>query len=614
MQKLIKGRHLTGLRTSLLILIVVMALYACDSTVRTTPLPVGETIAQVQGAGHISPFNNRPVYNVYGIVTAIRGDGFYMQSPSPDDDLATSEGIFVYKGMVPGVKPGDLVSVNAMVEEFVPGGEETGNLSTTQLINPYITVLSSGNEVPAPTVIGESGRMPPTEIIDNDSNGSAANTLSFDPDEDGLDFYESLEGMRLQVNQAIVVGATSQFKEIVVVPDRGKWASGMTARGGLILKPGDFNPERIVLDDSLRQLPFVQVGDYSDQPIIGVLDYTFGNFKLQATEKVQFTSAGLLPSEGLVAAEEGQLRVACYNVLNLSARDTEKIARLADQIVSLMASPDIIGLQEIQDNDGSINSAVISADETYQEIIDAVLQLGGPEYQFVDIDPSPNRDGGIPGGNIRVGFLYRMDRGLSLIQAPHGDAESRTELVMEKGKPVLSLNPGRIEPSDPAFFDSRKPLVATFAYQGDTIFVVNNHFNSKGGDSPLFGELQPPVLSSETQRIQQAQVVHGFVAELLNIDPQAQVIVMGDLNDFYFSAPIERLKGDILNNLIETLPVEARYTYVYDGNSQTLDHILVSDALFKRRLSMDVLHINSEFDYKQRFGDHDILIATFDLK
>lgn len=109
----------------------------------------------------------------------------------------------------------------------------------------------------------------------------------------------------------------------------------------------------------------------------------------------------------------------------------------------------------------------------------------------------------------------------------------------------------------------------------------------------------------------EAEVVHDFVAELLAMDPDAQVIVMGDLNDFQFSPPIELLEGEILNNLIETLPIEEQYTYVYDGNSQVLDHILVSESLMGRLAEFDILHINSEFDYDQRFSDHDILIATF---
>jgi predicted extracellular nuclease len=150
-----------------------------------------------------------------------------------------------------------------------------------------------------------------------------------------------------------------------------------------------------------------------------------------------------------------------------------------------------------------------------------------------------------------------------------------------------------------------------FILDGKPLYVINNHFNSKGGDHSLFGAVQPPILSSEVQRVQQAQIVHDFVASILAIDPESRVIVMGDLNDFHFSAPVDALKGDILQNLIETLPVERRYTYNYDGNSQVLDHILVSESLQGSLVSFEVLHLNSEFDYMRQFSDHDPVLATF---
>jgi hypothetical protein len=185
------------------------------------------------------------------------------------------------------------------------------------------------------------------------------------------------------------------------------------------------------------------------------------------------------------------------------------------------------------------------------------------------------------------------------------------EILDVEGNPQLYLNPGRIDPTNDAFFDSRKPLAVQFIYQGESLFLINNHFNSKGGDTPLFGEVQPPELESEIQRIMQASVVHDFVAEILAVDPDVRVVVMGDLNDFQFSSPIEMLEGEILINLINSLPLEERYTYVYDGNSQALDHIMISKGLQAFFHSIDILHINSEFDNEQRFSDHDVLIAAF---
>lgn len=578
-----------------------------------TSTPKGETIASIQSAAHLSPFRGQTVSGVEGVVTVVRSDGFYMQSATPDEDPATSEGLFVFTELIPSVSVGDLVDVAGRVEEMTPGGGY-GNLSRTQIDDAEVTVLSSSNDLPAPTVIGEGGRIPPTEIIDDDTEGFINESTYFDPESDGLDFYESLEGMRVQINDAVVVGPTNQYKEIVVLADLGARASVRTPRGGIVIRPEDFNPERIILDDLLVETPFVKVGDVASEPILGVMDYDFGNFKFLPTETSQFEDGGLTPEEGTITVEEGQLRVVSYNVLNLSAQQLDRIQILAEQIVNRMGSPDIIGLQEIMDNDGNEGQQAVAADQTYQGIIDAILDLGGPTYGFVDIDPIAGAEGGIPLGNIRVGFLYRFDTGLRLFDAPKGQSKTPIEILDENGVPTPTLNPGRIDPNNPAFYSSRRPLVLTFDYRGQRLFLVNNHFVSKGGDRSLFGEFQPPILDSEVQRLGQAQAVHDFVAGVLAIDPDARVIVIGDLNDFQFSAPINLLEGEILQNLIETLPEPERYSYIYDGNSQALDHILISEGLSSNLLSLDVLHFNCEFDSASRFSDHDPLMATFDFE
>lgn len=581
-------------------------------TSENIPTLEGLTIPQIQGAAHISPYRNQDVTKVMGIVTVVRSDGFYMQSVVPDDDPATSEGIFVFTEYVPSVDPGDEILVDGMVEEMFPGGGY-GNLSITQIRNPKIKVLSANNSLPSPTIIGEGGRIQPTEIIDDDTNGFISANVLFDPENDGIDFYESLESMLVQVNNAVVVGPTNTYKEIVVLADFGINAGIRSSRGGIVIRQDDYNPERIMIDDKLQETPFVNVGDMAEGPIVGVLDYDFGFYKIQITSDLNFVSGGLEPETPAETADSDQLRIASYNVLNLSAIESQRISTLADQIVNQMGSPDIIGLQEIQDNDGSEGQQAVSAELTYQGIIDAITALAGPPYAYVDIDPIPGTDGGINLGNIRQGFLYRLDRGLSLAHAPAGEAKTPVEVINNNGSPKLSLNPGRIDPTDPAFYSSRKPLAVTFIYNGQPLFVINNHFNSKGEDKDLFGEFQPPLLDSEIQRNKQAQIVYDFVQEILAIDPDSRVVVLGDLNDFQFSNPLQILADDVLNNLVLTLPEEERYDYIFEGNGQVLDHILVSDGLFEDLESFNILHINCEFSYTDRLSDHDPLIATFGL-
>src|SRR5262249_10304567 len=157
--------------------------------------------------------------------------------------------------------------------------------------------------------------------------------------------------------------------------------------------------------------------------------------------------------------------------------------------------------------------------------------------------------------------------------------------------------------------NSRKPLAGEFTFNGRTVFVIGNHFNSKGGDQPLFGRFQPPTLSSEAQRQQQAAGVKQFVQSILASDPYAKVVVAGDLDDVAFSAPLATLKSTPLVALIESLPDDQEYSYVFEGNSQTLDHILASNALNAGLAGYDVVHFNAEFAVQD--SDHDPQVARF---
>jgi predicted extracellular nuclease len=173
----------------------------------------------------------------------------------------------------------------------------------------------------------------------------------------------------------------------------------------------------------------------------------------------------------------------------------------------------------------------------------------------------------------------------------------------------LTFSPGRVDPLNEAWEDSRKPLAGEFRWRGRTVIAVANHLNSKGGDQPLFGRFQPPERSSEVQRHKQAAVVRGFVREALGGDRDARVVVMGDLNDFEFSRTLDILESAPLVNLMETLPKRERYSYVFDGNSQTLDQILVTKAL-RRHAEYDSVHVNAEFF--DQASDHDPQVARLD--
>ena len=634
----------------------VIQLITLDAPITANCVDTSAFIRTIQGVGHSSPLNGQAVTGVPGIVTALTSTGFYFQDANPDADPRTSEGIFVYTRTAPTVAVGDALLVNGTVSDFRPGGATTTNLTITELTSPTFVTQSRNNPLPGAAPIGAGGRVPPTTTIKagnpGDVESCASPCATFDPTINGLDFWESLEGMRVQVNGAVAVGPQSDYgsnREIPVVGD-GFGAGLRTSRGGIVIADdgSDFNPERIILNDLITgtsPLPAVNVGA-SLGDITGVIDYSFGNFKLQVTTPTTLTAdGGVSPETTTVTRAPNGLTIATFNVENLSPVGTgspstaqSKFDRLAGIIVANLNSPDIIAVEEVQDNGGGCASdtsrtpsgcddATVASDMTIAQLIGAIQTQGGPTYSYRTIAPVNNQDGGQPYGNIRVVFLFRTDTGVSFVDraptatsCPSGSLSTCAAGVTGSGSATqLTLSPGRIDPTNAAFSTSRKPLVGEFSFNGHSLFVIGNHFNSKGGDDPLFGKNQPPVFSSEIQRTLQATIVHNFVGELLAADANANVVVLGDLNDFQFSDPIKTLTGtgdaQTLYDLIETLPANERYTYVYQGNSEVLDHILVSGNIFSQFGGgtgvYDVVHANAEF--ADQASDHDPQVASFAL-
>ncbi|MFI7061153.1 lamin tail domain-containing protein [Kribbella sp. NPDC050124] len=571
------------------------------------PNPIDAKIHDIQGSAHLSPLNGKLVGNVTGVVTAKSGNGFWFQDPQPDADPATSEGLFVFTSSAPTVNVGDAVTVKGTVAEFRPGGSGgTDNLTTTELTNPTITVTGTA-VVPAPTIVGPGGRVPPSTVIDDDSNGDVETTGTFEPATDGIDFWESLEGMWLGIDQPQVTGPTSSFRELSVVP---AGSSVRTVRGGIVLQKADSNPERVLLDDVLTPIPDAKTGDKLAGVVSGVLDYSFGNFKFLPTQTPTVVAGGVT-RETTKASSPLQVSVATFNVENLDPSDgAAKFDGLAQAVVRNLASPDIIGLEEVQDNDGATNSGTTAANVTLDTLAAAIVKAGGPEYAWRQIDPVNNAEGGEPGGNIRVAFLYRTDKPVKFVDRPGGGSTVATTIVTDRfGRPHLSSSPGRVDPANPAWAAARVPLAGEFTWHGQSLFVVVNHFSSKGGDDPLWGRTQPPVQVTAAKRHQQAESVRGFVDQLLAKDTGANVIVLGDINDFDFSETTDILVGSGKTALIDlprTLPLPERYSYVFEGNSQILDQILISQNL-KPASSYDIVHMNAEFP--DQISDHDPQVA-----
>ncbi|HET9260570.1 MAG TPA: lamin tail domain-containing protein [Acidimicrobiia bacterium] len=562
------------------------------------------TVPEIQGAQHTSPHLGVVVCAI-GVVTAVdSGTGYYLQDPAGDGDIATSDAIFVFDGGATAVAVGDQVTVEGTISEFFPGGAATGNLSTTQISASSTTVDSSGNALPAPVLIGAGGRTPPTDVIEDDVFGS------FDADDDGLDFMESLEAMRVTVASPTAVSGTSQFGELYTLPD-GVAATGLSDRGTLNISPDDYNPERIQIDPDTGvfdiDAPSVDTGAVLSD-VTGVVGYSFGFFEVIPTEVFSVEQdSDLEPERTDLRPTGNRLTVASYNVLNLDPNDADgdtdvadgRFTAIARDIVRNLRSPDIVALQEVQDASGSTDDGVTSAAPTLQLLVDEIAALGGPDYEFID-NPyiGNNTSGGEPGANIRVAFLYNPQR---------VDTVDVTDNVVDP-------TDQQTNPANP-FWDTRPPLVQTFEFKNRDFVVVNNHFASKSGSAPLYGTAQnsterqedPAVNGSLDQRRAQAEAVNAYLAPLF--DEEANVIVAGDFNEFEFISPLLMLSEDMVNLTLRERPDE-RYSYNFEGNSQSLDHILVSDHL-SRSTSFDAVHINSEFAATEtRSSDHDPLIAS----
>ena len=562
------------------------------------------TIMQIQGAAHTSPEVGNAV-ETSGVVTSVgtfdavgqgTRTGFFLQDPVGDGNIATSDGVFVVSSAAVAV--GDVITVQGIVEE----SGFFGSLSYTRINASDATVTASGASLPAPVVLGVGGRLPPNRVIEDD------NFTSFDPDADGADFFESVEGMRVTVQGALAISGTSRFGEIFVVVDSGLGATGISARGTLNISPDDFNPEKIQIDPgrassdpAIINLPFVDVGATLGD-ITGTVGYDFGNFQVQPDVAITAAPGGIASEATPLRSSGSSILVASYNVLNLETNDDDgdtdvangRFDAIARQIVGSLNKPDIIALQEVQDNSGSVDDGTVAADVTLQALVDAIAAVDGPQYAFIDNTfITNNNSGGQPGGNIRTAFLYNP---------------GRVELV-----------PGSVRTVDDlaAFTGARLPLIASFEFFDETVTIVNNHLSSKGGSAPIFGTSQPfearqeevAVNGSLDERLAQSAEVRNFIDARLAADPSTNLVVLGDMNEFEFVSPVAVNFGEVLENLTLRVPADERYTFIFQGNSQSLDHILVSEAL-SSRTSFDIVHVNAEFaEVAARASDHEPIVA-----
>lgn len=545
-------------------------------------------IYEIQGASHRSAYEGQLV-NTRGVVTAIDTSGtkgFWIQDQQGDGIEATSDAVFVYaQGSIGSVQVGDLVKLQGTVVEFQ--GSNANNLTSTEVSNiQELTVISSGNTVLA-TVIGEGGRLPPTEAIDSD------NFAVFNPDHDGIDFYESLEGMLVTVKNVQVVDDTYK-NATYAVADQGDHATGMNERGGITHSATDANPERIEIFTDGGVAPGSETTSFETGDLLGdvtgVMSYYGGNYELipVATPVVQGQIA-IASETTTLKGDAANLTVGAYNLANLDPSDT-KFDALAYDIVKSMGTPDILGVEEIQDSNGT-GTGVLSADVTINKLLDAIMAAGGPRYSWVTIDPdAENANGGEANGNIRNVILY--------------DA-SRVNYVDGSVRQISDNTPANGD----SFNHSRKPLVTDFTFHGEDVTFVSVHNYSRLGSDEMYGVHQPPDISGDARRANQSAAVRDFIHQLMLGNPDANVVVGGDFNGFQYETSLAQLEASgEMTNLVWKLAALDRYSSTFEGNNEQIDHLLVSSNLYANAL-FDNVHINTNLPYDLGPSDHDAVLS-----
>jgi predicted extracellular nuclease len=572
------------------------------------------SIARLQGATHRSPFAGRWVVGVEGVVTAVesaaRTAAFFVQSLAPDDDPATSEGVRVEWPEARRLVAGDRVRLHGRVVERSPGPHQ---LTVTTVVASHVESVERGVALPAAAIVGSGELVVPSQV---DDDGLTA----FEPSTDAIDFWESREGMRVVADGLRVTGPTLGYDELVVALDSAEGAPRSGA-GGDLLTPDGPRLDRIgVSGRQVGGLPQLAVGSRLAQPVEGVVDYSFASYKLLATRPLAVESAATTceAARSRFWPDPARLRVAAFNVENLSLADPpQRFERLAEAIVLRLGSPEVVALEEIQDDSGRAGGdGIVSARGTLARLVAAIAARGGPLYEWAQIDPELDREGGVPGGNIRVALLFDPARAAL---PRRGEAGARDAVAIERGDggPRFAPNPARVAPLSPAFTLAsgegvRRSLAVELSVDGEPWFFVVHHWSSKFDDSRAFGAVQPPERPTAAKRLAQAEVVRAFAEELLAAEPRARLVVLGDLNDVPWAPAIELVSRPPLVNLAARVPEAERYSYNFEGSAQLIDHLIVSPAL-AAGAEAEIVHLNSDCPESARSSDHDAVVASLPI-
>ncbi len=566
--------------------------------------PATLTIGQIQGSGLASPFAGQFVATT-GIVTATKGNGFFLQSPgNGDGDASTSDGVFVFTQSAPAVVSGTAVTVQGTASEFFQLTQVEASLPGD------VTVQSTNNAVPDAVTL--------TTLILN-ADGTPAQ-------------LERFEGMRLFAASLTSAAPTNEFGEIDTVLTgvaRPMREPGISVLNQVPEDPSsgdvdcciprfDENPERIMVDtDALGLPPLSVTSNVLLTNVTGPLDFSFGRYKIapEATPAAGASMNGIPVPEP--AADE--FTIGGFNIENFTGGDPQ-LTKASLAIRQLMRSPDVIGHIEILDQPTlQLLANKVNADTVADGLPD-------PQYQAILI-PAPNT-----GNTQNVGFLVKTSR-------------VRIDAFTQELAGETYINPNNGQPET---LHDRPPLVlrATFDVNGPNptpAFAVINHLRS-------FIDIEPPAGEGprvRAKRTAQAESTARLLQQLQTDNPGVAVISLGDYNAFQFNDgytdPISVLKGDptpddqvVVDaspdlvdpnyvNLTDSLPPAERYSFIFEGTPQALDHVLVNTVGASYVQRYVIARGNADFPEvpaalyaanttrPERSSDHDMPVAYFRL-
>lgn len=600
----------------------------------------------IQGAGAGSPLLGQTVITS-AIVTARRNNGFFVQMPDAEADAnpLTSEGVFVFTSAAPSADAavGNRVQVRGVVQEYVPTQDPTQPPLTELGGSPVVTLVSTGNALPTPVEL----------------------TASF-PDPDGAyDQLERLEGMRVtaasltvntptlgNVNEtsatatsngvfhAVVTGVPRAYREPgVQQPDP------LPAGSPAGVPRWNTNPEVFAVSSGAlgRDIADVNAGCLIPGGATGPLDYSFRRYTLypESTLQVDCSNGADQPKPALQPGAD-DASVATFNmerffddsndpaigepVLTPLAYQT-RLNKASLAVRNFLNTPDILATEEIE------NLAVLQTVAT--RVNDDAVAAGQPNPQYAAYLFEGNDVGGID-----VGFLVKtaeVGAGIPRVQVLSVTQEGKATTWVEPGGGTSLLNdrPPLVLQAQVNFADGRSlPLTAIAVHQRS---LNGAEEDSAGGERV------------RAKRQEQARFLAGLVQSRQDANPSERIVVLGDFNAFEFNDGYGDSMGTVtgvpsaddttvvpgdgadlvdpdLYDLTLLNTPDQSYSYAFDGNVQSLDHIVANAALMNAgdldTLAVSHARINADFpaiarnatDSPTRLSDHDPTLLLLRLK